>query len=77
MKAEVKDQQNKYFIHYAGWNKKYYFLDGKVNLLVYILIVVNVLRSWDEWVPESRVLKHNEQALLKQKELLRAHEAAS
>jgi len=54
MKAEFKDQQNKYFIHYAGWNK-----------------------NWDEWVPESRVLKHNEQALLKQKELLRAHEAAS
>ena len=26
LKAEVKDQQNKYLIHYAGWNKKY---DGK------------------------------------------------
>lgn len=23
MKAEFKDQQNKYFIHYSGWNKKY------------------------------------------------------
>lgn len=52
LKGEVKDQQNKYFIHYAGWNK-----------------------SWDEWVPENRVLKYNEAALQKQKELLIAHEA--
>jgi len=31
--------------------------------------------SWDEWVPENRVLKYNEAALQKQKELLIAHEA--
>ena len=32
--------------------------------------------SWDEWVPESRVLKYNDAALQKQKELLKAHEAS-
>ena len=42
-----------------------------------LLMTVNVFHSWDEWVPESRVLKLNEQAILKQKELLKAHEAAS
>ena len=29
--------------------------------------------SWDEWVPESRVLKYNETGLQKQKELQKAH----
>ena len=29
--------------------------------------------SWDEFVPESRVLKYNEAGLQKQKELLKAH----
>jgi hypothetical protein len=28
---------------------------------------------WDEWVPESRVLKHNEANLQKQKELQAQH----
>lgn len=30
-------------------------------------------KNWDEWVPESRVLKHNEAGLQKQKELNNAH----
>lgn len=30
-------------------------------------------KNWDEWVPESRVLKYNETALQKQKELAKAH----
>ncbi|XP_078313802.1 mortality factor 4-like protein 1 isoform X2 [Crassostrea virginica] len=30
-------------------------------------------KNWDEWVPESRVLKHNETSIQKQKELLKAH----
>ncbi|KAL8608831.1 hypothetical protein ACOMHN_034776 [Nucella lapillus] len=30
-------------------------------------------KNWDEWVPESRVLKHNEAGLQKQKELMNAH----
>lgn len=32
-------------------------------------------KSWDEWVPESRVLKYNEANVQKQKELQRAHKA--
>jgi mortality factor 4-like protein 1 len=28
---------------------------------------------WDEWVPENRVLKHNEANLQKQKELQAQH----
>nr|CAD7394629.1 unnamed protein product [Timema cristinae] len=48
----LKDEQPRYFIHYAGWNK-----------------------NWDEWVPESRVLKYNESNVQRQKELQRSHEA--
>lgn len=33
-------------------------------------------KNWDEWVPESRVLKLNEAGLQKQKELMKAHGAA-
>lgn len=29
--------------------------------------------SWDEWVPESRVLKYNEANVQRQKEVQRAH----
>lgn len=29
--------------------------------------------SWDEWVPESRVLKYNEANVSKQKEVQKAH----
>jgi mortality factor 4-like protein 1 len=39
---------------------------------------INVLFSsfsWDEWVPESRVLKYNEANVQKQKELQKAQEA--
>lgn len=50
IKAQLKDKQVKYFIHYSGWNK-----------------------NWDEWVPESRVLKYNDANLQKQKELEKAH----
>ncbi|XP_034250762.1 mortality factor 4-like protein 1 isoform X2 [Thrips palmi] len=32
-------------------------------------------KNWDEWVPEDRVLKYNEQNLLKQKDLQRNHAA--
>lgn len=31
--------------------------------------------SWDEWVPESRVLKYNETNVLKQKEVQKAHQS--
>lgn len=30
-------------------------------------------QSWDEWVPESRVLKYNEANVQKQKEVQKAH----
>lgn len=30
-------------------------------------------KNWDEWVPESRVLKYNEAGVQKQKELMKAH----
>lgn len=32
------------------------------------------LRSWDEWVPENRVLKYNEANIQKQRELAKQHE---
>ncbi|XP_015119040.1 mortality factor 4-like protein 1 isoform X2 [Diachasma alloeum] len=32
-------------------------------------------KNWDEWVPESRVLKYNEANVQKQKEVQRAHDA--
>ncbi|KAK7115438.1 mortality factor 4-like protein 1 [Littorina saxatilis] len=32
-------------------------------------------KNWDEWVPESRVLKFNEAGFQKQKELMKAHGA--
>lgn len=31
--------------------------------------------SWDEWVPEHRVLKYNETNLQRQKELQKEHDA--
>ncbi|CAH0391673.1 unnamed protein product [Bemisia tabaci] len=34
-------------------------------------------KSWDEWVPEDRVLKYNEQNLQRQKDLIQAQEAES
>lgn len=34
-----------------------------------------LLSSWDEWVPESRVLKLNDANLQKQKDLYRAQKA--
>jgi hypothetical protein len=42
-----------------------------------LLTVTNSLTSsWDEWVPEDRVLKYNEFNIVKQKELKKAQEAA-
>lgn len=74
LRAEVKDHQNKYYIHYSGWNKKYFFEriipDKGITTFMFF-------SSWDEWVPEGRVLKFNDQAIQKQKELLKAHEAST
>nr|CAD7461335.1 unnamed protein product [Timema tahoe] len=95
----LKDEQPRYFIHYAGWNKKFAVAKfslpfselGHVWHLVITLVeqetpivpptsvVGNVQTStrmvWDEWVPESRVLKYNDSNVQRQKELQRSHEA--
>lgn len=34
-----------------------------------------LIHSWDEWVPESRVLKYNELNVQRQKDVQRAHAA--
>lgn len=31
------------------------------------------MNSWDEWVPESRILKYNEANVARQKELQKSH----
>ena len=36
--------------------------DGRINCFFFVY-------SWDEWVPESRILKHNDQNIQKMKEL--------
>nr|CAD7579848.1 unnamed protein product [Timema californicum] len=45
-------------------------------LCKHILAILDTQPSfWDEWVPESRVLKYNESNVQRQKELQRSHEA--
>jgi len=39
-----------------------------------ILMCVKCVPSWDEWVPESRVLKYVDSNLQKQKELQKANQ---
>lgn len=34
---------------------------------------MKIISSWDEWVPESRVLKYNESNVQKQREVQKAH----
>jgi len=51
LKTQNRDKQNKYLIHYQGWNK-----------------------NWDEWVPESRVLKWTEDNLKLQQDLKTKHD---
>lgn len=73
--STAKEKQIKYLIHYAGWNKKYGGFDSEpvefVNRLKYLMYLL--FCSWDEWVPESRVLKFNESNVQKQREVQRAH----
>ena len=40
----------------------------------YYFYCLDVFYSWDEWVPESRVLKYVDSNLQKQKELQRANQ---
>ena len=41
-----------------------------------LLLTITFFHSWDEWVPESRVLKLNDQNIQRQKDLQKAHEAS-
>ncbi|KAM8997956.1 mortality factor 4-like protein 1 isoform 1-T1 [Ara ararauna] len=73
VKVAIKDKQVKYFIHYSGWNKKFFkyschlgFLHRQKSELFFL--------HWDEWVPESRVLKYVDTNLQKQKELQKANQ---
>ncbi|NXH33103.1 MO4L1 protein, partial [Myiagra hebetior] len=89
VKVAIKDKQVKYFIHYSGWNKNCQEADGNAlecsgcsgwetleflpgrNVCHENFLVVP---CWDEWVPESRVLKYVDTNLQKQKELQKANQ---
>lgn len=47
----------------------------KDKVLQYYVHYAGWNKNWDEWVPETRILKHNEVGLQKQKELLKALKA--
>lgn len=51
----------------VGIKSKKFFMQS-IQFLLFIIIF-----SWDEWVPESRVLKYNEANVAKQKEVQKAH----
>ncbi|NXP04549.1 MO4L1 protein, partial [Thinocorus orbignyianus] len=83
VKVAIKDKQVKYFIHYSGWNKNislysntqctslfYHFFDSKLGSKA----LEECVSCWDEWVPESRVLKYVDTNLQKQKELQKANQ---
>ncbi|KFQ36215.1 Mortality factor 4-like 1, partial [Mesitornis unicolor] len=87
VKVAIKDKQVKYFIHYSGWNKNLgtslEMPEGHTSLekQLQLHFVGNVfgnshvhLCHWDEWVPESRVLKYVDTNLQKQKELQKANQ---
>ncbi|NWX02457.1 MO4L1 protein, partial [Caloenas nicobarica] len=90
VKVAIKDKQVKYFIHYSGWNKNVLFsLMGKCKFCQFeceldgleVLCPCEEIASemdlndlWDEWVPESRVLKYVDTNLQKQKELQKANQ---
>ncbi|NWI82579.1 MO4L1 protein, partial [Dryoscopus gambensis] len=87
VKVAIKDKQVKYFIHYSGWNKK---LAGLAAGVACVSVPASHIKvnlqlpfppakswqdsSWDEWVPESRVLKYVDTNLQKQKELQKANQ---
>ncbi|XP_039297025.1 mortality factor 4-like protein 1 [Nilaparvata lugens] len=49
--------------------------DEKNKTSEYLIHYSGWNKSWDEWVPESRVLKHNDSNLQKQKDLSKAQKA--
>ncbi|XP_070956923.1 mortality factor 4-like protein 1 isoform X1 [Macaca nemestrina] len=90
VKVAIKDKQVKYFIHYSGWNKKSAVrprrseksLKTREDIVALFPVpegAPSVLHplltsSWDEWVPESRVLKYVDTNLQKQRELQKANQ---
>lgn len=49
----------------------------KCHLMILRLIVLFLIPSWDEWVPENRVLKYNEANVQRQKEVHKVHSTGS
>ena len=47
--------------------------DNQSSCLINLCVMLCVDCSWDEWVPESRVLKLTDASRQKQKELQNAH----
>ncbi|KFM08309.1 Mortality factor 4-like 1, partial [Aptenodytes forsteri] len=85
VKVAIKDKQVKYFIHYSGWNKKksgggflaiksFSSSDSRSLSESTFLFCFSFISLWDEWVPESRVLKYVDTNLQKQKELQKANQ---
>ncbi|NXI75844.1 MO4L1 protein, partial [Rhipidura dahli] len=79
VKVAIKDKQVKYFIHYSGWNKKCFSIlqncqDSSHGMVLNDDLSLGFFSSWDEWVPESRVLKYVDTNLQKQKELQKANQ---
>ncbi|NXQ66283.1 MO4L1 protein, partial [Quiscalus mexicanus] len=90
VKVAIKDKQVKYFIHYSGWNKKGTITVCWLLLMrqhqrgpsfpclchggAEVLSPSRFSCFWDEWVPESRVLKYVDTNLQKQKELQKANQ---
>ncbi|KFO53452.1 Mortality factor 4-like 1 [Corvus brachyrhynchos] len=82
VKVAIKDKQVKYFIHYSGWNKNALECSGCSGWVTLELLPGRnvchenflVMPRWDEWVPESRVLKYVDTNLQKQKELQKANQ---
>ncbi|XP_032955867.1 mortality factor 4-like protein 1 isoform X2 [Rhinolophus ferrumequinum] len=90
VKVAIKDKQVKYFIHYSGWNKKSAVrprrsektLKTREDIVALFPVPEGapsvhhplLTSSWDEWVPESRVLKYVDTNLQKQRELQKANQ---
>jgi len=83
LKAEKKEKEWTYLIHYAGWSKRYIiimstdstrsdFQMSKFACICSRVIKITIYSSWDDFVPESRLLKYNEENLKRQKD----HKAA-
>ncbi|NXO23600.1 MO4L1 protein, partial [Cisticola juncidis] len=89
VKVAIKDKQVKYFIHYSGWNKNSSWGEETHPAPLALPLAPGLVgdfgaqlaegsgwagSSWDEWVPESRVLKYVDTNLQKQKELQKANQ---